>query len=177
MATVILLALFVLMWVVLIVPRQRELKRHTRLLAELAVGDEVMTGAGIYGVVRAIDGEYVRLEVAEGVELKVAKRAVMAKVPTEAEPEEGEVVTHRLGPFKGRDTWEYEDWAYEDHPGLEWGDGDDEDDEGAGTPVASGPAALDRTGDDGADDAAADTADDTEGDSPLGGDDTRPDAA
>jgi preprotein translocase subunit YajC len=84
-ATVILLALFVLMWVVLIVPRQRELKRHTRLLAELAVGDEVMTGAGIYGVVRAIDGEYVRLEVADGVELKVAKRAVMAKVPAEAD--------------------------------------------------------------------------------------------
>ena len=83
MATVILLALFAQMWIVLIVPRQRELKRHSRLLAELEVGDEVMTGAGIYGVIRAIDGEYVRLEVAEGIELRMAKRAVMAKVPAE----------------------------------------------------------------------------------------------
>mgnify|MGYP005857300845 CR=1 FL=1 len=84
-ATVILLVLFVLMWIVLIVPRQRELKRHSRLLAELAVGDEIMMGAGIYGVIRAIDGEHVRLEVADGVELKVAKRAVVAKVTGEDE--------------------------------------------------------------------------------------------
>jgi preprotein translocase subunit YajC len=80
MATIIFLGLFVLMWIVLIVPRQREIRRHQALVAQLAEGDEVMLGSGIYGVITALEDDFVRLDVAPGVELKVAKRAVAAKV-------------------------------------------------------------------------------------------------
>jgi preprotein translocase subunit YajC len=80
MATIIFLGLFVLMWIVLIVPRQREIRRHQALMAQLEVGDEVMLGSGIYGVITSIEEDFLRLDVAPGVELKVAKRAVGAKV-------------------------------------------------------------------------------------------------
>jgi preprotein translocase subunit YajC len=80
MSTILLIVLFVLAWVVLILPKQRELKRHNALVARLSVGDEVMSGSGIYGTITAIDGDVVHLEVAPGLELKIAKRAVAAVV-------------------------------------------------------------------------------------------------
>lgn len=80
MATIIFLVLFVLMWVVLIVPRQRELKRHQALMTQLAEGDEVMLGSGVYGTVTHLEDDLARLKVAPGVEIKVAKRAIAAKV-------------------------------------------------------------------------------------------------
>ena len=36
--------------------------------------------SGVYGTIRSIDGDHVMLEVAPGIELKIAKRAVAAKV-------------------------------------------------------------------------------------------------
>lgn len=85
MAILILLAFFILAWVVLVLPRQRELKRHQKLIAELDVGEDVMMTSGIYGVIRSIDGEYVQLEIADGLEIRIAKRSIAARV-TDAEP-------------------------------------------------------------------------------------------
>jgi preprotein translocase subunit YajC len=80
MSTLLLLLLFVAAWVVLILPKQRELKRHNALVASLGVGDEVMSGSGIYGTITEIDGDVVLLEIAPGIEIRVARRAVAAKV-------------------------------------------------------------------------------------------------
>jgi preprotein translocase subunit YajC len=81
MSVIIILVLFALMWVALIVPRQREVKRHRALVAGLEVGDEVMSTSGIYGTIRAVEADHVDLEVAPGLTLRMAKRAVAAKVP------------------------------------------------------------------------------------------------
>ncbi len=81
MAILILLVFTLLaFWVVLILPRQRELKRHQALMDDLKVDDDVMMTSGIYGVICAIDGDYVQLEIADGVEIKIAKRSVAARV-------------------------------------------------------------------------------------------------
>lgn len=80
MPTLLLLVLFVLAWVVLILPKQRELRRHNALVASLEVGDEVMSGAGIYGLITDIDGDVIHLEVAPGVVFRVARRAIASKV-------------------------------------------------------------------------------------------------
>lgn len=72
--------LFVIAWVVLILPKQRELKRHNALIASLQVGDEVMSGSGLYGTIVGVDEDTVQLQVAPHVELKVARRAIAAKV-------------------------------------------------------------------------------------------------
>ena len=75
-----LILLFVIAWVVLILPKQRELKRHNALVASLEVGDEVMTGSGFYGTLTEVTDDTVLVQLAPGIEVKLARRAVAAKV-------------------------------------------------------------------------------------------------
>ncbi len=76
MGILIILLFFVAAWFLLIVPRKRELRRHQMLMTQLAPGDEVVTSSGVYGTIRSIEGDVVQLEVAPGLELKLAKRAI-----------------------------------------------------------------------------------------------------
>jgi len=87
MGAVLIFILMALLWVVLIVPRQREVRRHNALVASLEVGDQVMTGAGIYGTITVMGDEDVQVEIAPGVTVRMAKRAVGSKV--DADPAEG----------------------------------------------------------------------------------------
>ena len=80
MSFIIIIVLFVIAWVVLILPKQREVKRHNAFVESLSTGDEVMTGSGIYGTLVRIDDVTVVLQVAPGVELKVARRAIASRV-------------------------------------------------------------------------------------------------
>ena len=75
-----LILLFAIAWVVLILPKQRELKRHNALVASLEVGDEVMTGSGFYGTLTEVTDDTVLVQLAPGIEVKLARRAVAAKV-------------------------------------------------------------------------------------------------
>ncbi len=84
MGAVIILVIGGLLSAVLIVPRQREMRRHTALVASLAVGDPVMTGSGIYGTITAMEDDLAWLEVAPGTVIKVARRAIAAKVDAAA---------------------------------------------------------------------------------------------
>ncbi|MCD9622632.1 preprotein translocase subunit YajC [Rhabdothermincola salaria] len=126
MSTILLIVLFVLAWVVLILPKQRELKRHNALVASLEVGDEVMSGAGIYGTITEIDGDVVHLEVAPGLELKVARRAVASKVATviDVDDEDDELVDGD-GVLEAWPTADDEDDEVDDDDE----DDDDEDDD------------------------------------------------
>jgi len=80
MSFIIIIVLFVIAWVVLILPKQREVKRHNAFVESLSTGDEVMTGSGIYGTLVRIDDATVVLQVGPGVELKVARRAIASRV-------------------------------------------------------------------------------------------------
>jgi preprotein translocase subunit YajC len=57
-------------------PQQRQVKQHALLVESLEVGDEVLTSSGIYGTVTEIDGDQMLIEVADGVVITMAKRAV-----------------------------------------------------------------------------------------------------
>jgi preprotein translocase subunit YajC len=89
-------------WLLMVRPQQRRARAQQDLQAALSVGDEVMTTSGIFGEVRALEGETVHLAVAEGVEIRVVRAAIARVVPpttdtndeqtdpaeTTAEPEE-----------------------------------------------------------------------------------------
>lgn len=90
MSFLIIIVLFVIAWVVLILPKQREVKRHNAFVDTLAVGDEVMTGSGIYGTLVQIEDATVLMQIAPGVELKVARRAIASRVTQATDPEQGE---------------------------------------------------------------------------------------
>jgi preprotein translocase subunit YajC len=91
---IVLAVTFGLMWVLFILPRQRQLRAHQRLIATIEPGDEVVTGGGIYGTVTEVDAEMVRLEVSPGVELRIARAAVLRRVDDARVPD-GDDVTDR----------------------------------------------------------------------------------
>ncbi len=77
---VILIAFGLLMYLVLFLPQQRRAREHKRLIESLGEGDEVLTNSGIFGFVNAVDDDVLWLEVADGVELRVARASVANKV-------------------------------------------------------------------------------------------------
>ncbi|MBL8779039.1 MAG: preprotein translocase subunit YajC [Acidimicrobiales bacterium] len=76
MQIVLLIVMMGVFYFILIRPQQRKVKEHQALVAALEVGDDVVTSGGIYGQVTAIDGEVLKLEVADGVELLLAREAI-----------------------------------------------------------------------------------------------------
>lgn len=57
-------------------PQQRQRRAHQALLSALKKGDRIVTAAGIYGTVKRVEESIVVVEVAKGVTLKIARRAV-----------------------------------------------------------------------------------------------------
>jgi preprotein translocase subunit YajC len=62
-------------------PQAKRAKEHKNLLGSLQKGDEVVTGGGITGKVVKVSDDYVVLEVADNVELRFQKAAVVATLP------------------------------------------------------------------------------------------------
>ena len=69
-------ALVAVLWFVLIRPQRARQAAHRALLAELAPGDEVVTAGGLLGRVTSIAEDHLKLEVAPGTEVRVARDAV-----------------------------------------------------------------------------------------------------
>jgi preprotein translocase subunit YajC len=88
------LIMFVFVYLLLIRPQRQQQRRHAEMLDNLKVGDEVITAGGIYGDVTEVQSDRVSLEIAEDVEIEVAKRAIASVVPPEEqtadEPEDAE---------------------------------------------------------------------------------------
>jgi preprotein translocase subunit YajC len=88
------IVLLALVWFMLIRPQRRRQQEAQRLVESIGVGKEIVTAGGLYGTVTAIDDDEVRVEIAHGVEVRVAKRAVAGVVsedendPEEPQPEE-----------------------------------------------------------------------------------------
>jgi preprotein translocase subunit YajC len=87
-AYIFILALLALMWFMLIRPQRRRQQEAQRMLETISVGKEIVTAGGLYGTVTAVEGDEVRVEVAEGVVVRIAKRAVAGVVSEDEEPEE-----------------------------------------------------------------------------------------
>lgn len=81
MGQLVILAIFaVLMYVLLIMPQQKRMKAQQALLSALKEGDHVLTTSGVYGNIVEFEGPVLWLEVAKGVEIKVAREAVTAVI-------------------------------------------------------------------------------------------------
>jgi preprotein translocase subunit YajC len=74
-------AMFVGFYFFLLRPQQKRQKEHQQLLSNLAKGDEVVTGSGILGRVKDVGEQFVTLEIAQGVEVKIQKSAVGNVLP------------------------------------------------------------------------------------------------
>ena len=84
---VIVIALFGF-WAIVMRPTRQQQRRVAELQEVLAVGDEVIISAGIFGTVTALEGDTVRLEIAPDTVITVARQVVVRRAP-EATPEAG----------------------------------------------------------------------------------------
>ena len=73
----------VAMYFLLIRPQRRRMAEQRNLASAVQEGDEVMTTAGIYGFVTAIDGDVIWLDIADGVDIRIARQAVSRRIPAE----------------------------------------------------------------------------------------------
>ena len=76
-----LIAMFVLMYFLLIRPQQKRAKDHKNLLKALKKGDEVVTNGGVVGKITSVEESFATLEIAEGVVVKVQKQGINQKMP------------------------------------------------------------------------------------------------
>ncbi len=88
---VFILVLLVLMWFMLIRPQRRRQLDAQRMINSLEVGKEIVTAGGLYGTVTALEGDEVRMEIADGIEVRIAKRAVAAIVSEDEDEEPDEL--------------------------------------------------------------------------------------
>jgi preprotein translocase subunit YajC len=86
---ILLLAMFVLLWVLLIRPQRQRQAKQQQLLQSVEPGDEVLTVGGLYGIVREIDEEDdLIVEIAEGIQVRIARRAIGGVVKPEEDDDE-----------------------------------------------------------------------------------------
>ena len=94
---IIIVAMFALLWLLLIRPQRQRLQEQRRLHAEVEVGDEILTAGGLYGVVREVgEDDDLVIEIAPGTDVRMARRAVAAIVPPEDEYEDEEIVEEEV---------------------------------------------------------------------------------
>lgn len=76
-----LVVIFVLFYFLLIRPQQKRSKQHKEMAASLKKGDEVVTNGGTLGKVTEAGENFLTLEVAEGVHIKVQRQAIQQMMP------------------------------------------------------------------------------------------------
>jgi len=82
------LILLVGMWFLLIRPQRRRQMEAQRLVQSLEVGKEIVTAGGLYGTITALEDDEARVKIADGVEVRVAKRAIAGVLSEDEEPKE-----------------------------------------------------------------------------------------
>lgn len=75
------IAVAVLFWLLIIRPQSRRARELRNLQSSLEVGDAVMLTSGIHGTVVRTDEETLQVEIAEGVQIRVARGAVGTAQP------------------------------------------------------------------------------------------------
>ena len=73
--------LFGIFYFMLIRPQMKRSKEQRAMIAALAKGDEVLTSGGVLGRIEDIAEQFVMLEIASGVSIKLQKQAITAVLP------------------------------------------------------------------------------------------------
>ena len=73
---IMMLVIFGIFYFILIRPQQKKMKEHKKMVEALKKGDKVVIGNGIYGTVVGTGTDTLKIEIAEGVKVKVARSSV-----------------------------------------------------------------------------------------------------
>lgn len=73
--------IIVVFYFLLIRPQQKRTKQHREMVTNLKKGDEVVTNGGTLGRITDVGENFITLEVAEGIQVKVQNQAVQTMMP------------------------------------------------------------------------------------------------
>jgi preprotein translocase subunit YajC len=76
-----LVLIFVVFYFLLIRPQTKRAKEHKEMISKLQSGDEVVTNGGMLGRITEVGDNFVTLEIASGVSIKVQKFQVSQLMP------------------------------------------------------------------------------------------------
>ncbi len=65
----------------LIRPQTKRAKEHKQMVEAIKKGDEVVSGGGVLGRITDIGENFVQLEIAEGVQIRIQKQAISSLMP------------------------------------------------------------------------------------------------
>jgi preprotein translocase subunit YajC len=116
---------FGVIYFVFLRPRSQAARRQRNTLMELSPGDEVLTGAGIFGTVLDVEADRVTLETAPGTRITVLRTTIARRI-TEPDPD----------PDQGGNSVAEQNWHDEAHDGVaeaaDWHDPSEQDPAEAG---------------------------------------------
>ena len=75
------IVLIVIFYFLLIRPQTKRAKEHKQMVTALKKGDEVVTNGGLLGRITEVGENFIELEVAEGLKLKVQKFSIASLMP------------------------------------------------------------------------------------------------
>jgi preprotein translocase subunit YajC len=74
-------AMIAVFYFMLIRPQQKKQKEHKAMVDALAVGTEIVTGGGMLGKVTELGEQFVTIEIADGVQVKIQRHSIGAVLP------------------------------------------------------------------------------------------------
>ena len=90
----IIIALFAVLYFTMIRPQRAKAQAQQRMLNAVEPGDEILTVGGIYGIVQELepdeDGGDLVVEIADGIHVRVARKALATVIKPEDDDEEDE---------------------------------------------------------------------------------------
>jgi preprotein translocase subunit YajC len=78
-----LVAIFALMYFLMIRPRQKQQKQHEEMMKELKPGDRVIMAGGIYGQIERLGEDTAILKIESGATMRVARSSILGKEEVE----------------------------------------------------------------------------------------------
>jgi len=73
--------IFVIFYFLLIRPQSKKAKEHKQMVEALAKGDEVVTNGGLLGKLVKVGDNFVEVELADGVTVKLQRQAIANVMP------------------------------------------------------------------------------------------------
>jgi len=78
-----LVAIFALMYFLMIRPRQKQQKQQEEMIKELRAGEKVIIAGGIYGQIESLGEDTVILKIESGATMRVARSSILGKQEVE----------------------------------------------------------------------------------------------
>lgn len=76
-----LIAIFVIFYFLIIRPQNKKQKEHREMVSALSTGDEVVTAGGVLGTVTAVGEQFLDVEIAHNITVKVQRHTVGTVLP------------------------------------------------------------------------------------------------